>query len=224
MKKQNYCIKQNKHETSVFAPIILEQRLRAMNRSIRYFHASHVHAPAMQRSQLTAGALKGSLRQLCGAHCHVFRGRINQRVVQHGGAPAVLRAAYRHAKQGAHSSARRGRLRTRLLRGRAEGRAFRRRAHAVVAQVRCPGVRAALRRLPATRGRCGFAMGLLPPEPLCGRASIRCCSAGRPPTSQTLRAAGGAMKPCQSSGSADPCPMPKRKSSSRAAVLIRKPS
>lgn len=57
-----------------------------------HFRDIHVHAAAVQEwrqdySQLTAGAIDSSLIQLTSARCHVFRERINQRVVQHGEAP-----------------------------------------------------------------------------------------------------------------------------------------
>ena len=63
-----------------------------MNRSIRHFQDVHAHAASVSQwsqlySQLTAGALESSLLQLSSERCHVFRERINQRVVQHGEAP-----------------------------------------------------------------------------------------------------------------------------------------
>ncbi|WP_295537836.1 helix-turn-helix domain-containing protein [uncultured Pseudacidovorax sp.] len=64
-----------------------------MNRSIHHFQDLHAHAASVTQwrqlySQLTAGALDSSLQQLSSERCHVFRERINQRVVQQGEAPA----------------------------------------------------------------------------------------------------------------------------------------
>lgn len=64
-----------------------------MNRSIRHFQDVHAHAASVAHwsqllySQLAAGALESSLLQLSSEHCHVFRERINKRVVQQGEAP-----------------------------------------------------------------------------------------------------------------------------------------
>lgn len=63
-----------------------------MNRSIRHFQDVHAHAASVAQwsqlySQLTAGTLESSLLQLSSERCHVFRERINQRVVQQGEAP-----------------------------------------------------------------------------------------------------------------------------------------
>lgn len=63
-----------------------------MNRSIHHFQDVHTHAASVTHwnqlySQLTAGALESSLLQLSSERCHVFRERINQRVVQQGEAP-----------------------------------------------------------------------------------------------------------------------------------------
>ncbi|MEP6720151.1 MAG: helix-turn-helix domain-containing protein [Variovorax sp.] len=63
-----------------------------MQQTISSFQDAHVHASAVRDwnqtySQLTAGSLETSLMQLSSARCHVFRERINQRLVQHGEAP-----------------------------------------------------------------------------------------------------------------------------------------
>jgi AraC-like DNA-binding protein len=62
------------------------------NHNISHFRDIHVHAATVQEwnqdyNQLTAGSAESSLIQLSTARCHVFREKINQRVVQHGVAP-----------------------------------------------------------------------------------------------------------------------------------------
>ncbi|ROM85130.1 AraC family transcriptional regulator [Pseudomonas brassicacearum] len=63
------------------------------NINISHFKDVHVHAATVQEwsqdyNQLTAGSAESSLMQLSTARCHVFCEQINQRVVQHGVAPA----------------------------------------------------------------------------------------------------------------------------------------
>jgi len=63
-----------------------------MNLKIDQFQDVHLHASSVREwnqtySQITAGSLHSSLMQLTSARFHVFRERINQRVVQHGEAP-----------------------------------------------------------------------------------------------------------------------------------------
>ena len=63
-----------------------------MNQSTQHFQDVHAHATAVQEwrqtySQITGGALDSSLMQLTSTRCHLFRERINQRVVQQGEAP-----------------------------------------------------------------------------------------------------------------------------------------
>lgn len=63
-----------------------------MSLNIDEFEDIHQHASSVREwqqvySQLTAGPLRSSLCQIRNARFHVFRERINQRVVQHGVAP-----------------------------------------------------------------------------------------------------------------------------------------
>jgi len=63
-----------------------------MLQSIDRFQDVHVHAAAIGAwnqtyAQISAGLLESSLMQISSARCHVFRERINQRVVQNGEAP-----------------------------------------------------------------------------------------------------------------------------------------
>lgn len=63
-----------------------------MSQRIDHFKDVHEHATAVREwsqtySQLSAGALTSSLEQIENPRFHVFRERINQRVVQHGEAP-----------------------------------------------------------------------------------------------------------------------------------------
>jgi AraC family ethanolamine operon transcriptional activator len=63
-----------------------------MHQSIHHFKDVHAHASSVKEwrqtyCQITAGSLESSLMQLQSERCHVFRERINQRVVQHGEAP-----------------------------------------------------------------------------------------------------------------------------------------
>lgn len=63
-----------------------------MSLNIDEFEDIHQHASSVREwqqiySQLTAGPLRSSLCQIRNARLHVFRERINQRVVQHGEAP-----------------------------------------------------------------------------------------------------------------------------------------
>ncbi|MDA3672170.1 MULTISPECIES: helix-turn-helix domain-containing protein [Burkholderia cepacia complex] len=53
-----------------------------------YAHAASVKHWNQTYSQISAGSLESSLMQLTSARYHLFRERINQRVVQHGEAPA----------------------------------------------------------------------------------------------------------------------------------------
>lgn len=62
-------------------------------KSIHHFDDVYSHAASVQHwdqtyHQISAGALNSCLVQLASARCHVFREQINQRVVQHGRAPA----------------------------------------------------------------------------------------------------------------------------------------
>lgn len=63
-----------------------------MLQSIRCFHDVHAHAAAigswnLNYAQISSGKLQSSLTQLSTRRCHLFRERINKRVVQHGEAP-----------------------------------------------------------------------------------------------------------------------------------------
>lgn len=63
-----------------------------MQQRVETFQDVHVHAAAIGAwnqtyTQISAGLLKSSLMQISSARCHVFRERINQRVVQNGEAP-----------------------------------------------------------------------------------------------------------------------------------------
>ena len=74
------------------APLVARRIAPVMNLKIDNFedvhlHASSVHEWSQTYSQITAGALQSSLVQLTNSRFHVFRERINQRVVQHGEAP-----------------------------------------------------------------------------------------------------------------------------------------
>gem|GEM_PF-6667457 len=65
----------------------------AMQQTIRHFCDVHAHAAAVQHwqqdySQLTEGKFSSVLLQQSSENAHVFREQINQRVVQHGKAPA----------------------------------------------------------------------------------------------------------------------------------------
>ncbi|KVA46533.1 helix-turn-helix domain-containing protein [Burkholderia cepacia] len=62
-------------------------------KSIDRFDDVNAHAASIKHwnqtySQISAGSLESSLMQLASARCHLFRERINQRVVQHGEAPS----------------------------------------------------------------------------------------------------------------------------------------
>ncbi|WP_175716711.1 helix-turn-helix domain-containing protein [Burkholderia anthina] len=62
-------------------------------KSIDRFDDVNAHAASIKHwnqtySQISAGPLESSLMQLASARCHLFRERINQRVVQEGEAPA----------------------------------------------------------------------------------------------------------------------------------------
>ena len=70
-----------------------------MSLNIDEFEDIHQHASSVREwqqiySQLTAGPLRSSLCQIRNARFHAFRERINQRVVQHGEAPASLIAKH----------------------------------------------------------------------------------------------------------------------------------
>ncbi|MEO8057024.1 MAG: helix-turn-helix domain-containing protein [Burkholderiales bacterium] len=63
-----------------------------MNSKIACFEDVHLHASSVREwkqtySQISAGTLQSSLAQITTARCHVFREKINQRIVQHGEAP-----------------------------------------------------------------------------------------------------------------------------------------
>lgn len=63
-----------------------------MNHSISRFQDVNAHASAVQNwnqtyNQISMGSAESSLMQLTGARCHVFREKINKRVVQHGETP-----------------------------------------------------------------------------------------------------------------------------------------
>lgn len=63
-----------------------------MQQRVETFEDVHVHAAAIGAwnqtyTQISPGPLQSSLMQIAGSRCHVFRERINQRVVQQGEAP-----------------------------------------------------------------------------------------------------------------------------------------